>query len=456
MNWRTVLTCVIVSLALLAAEASAVDLRIGTFNVDVTPPAGSPLCDGLVPPATGVNDPLSARGIILKADDQAPLVLVSVDWVGIGNEGHDAWRKAIADACETSIDRVSVHTLHQHDAPGCDFLADRIASEAGLAGQIFNVEFAREAIERVAAAAAKAQQELTPVTHVGRGLARVDKVASSRRILGPDGKVKYERMSSGAKNPIMRDLPEGTIDPNVRLVSFWSGDQPLVVLSYYATHPQSYYYTGLCSADFVGMARDKGQSQGQSDLHIHFNGAGGNVSAGKYNDGSPEMRPILADRLVDGMKRASDSTEKIPVDDLTLSWDTRDVSLPVSDWCNETERRAMMNDASQKLIPRLQSARAIAWSQRMNSGHQLTIGRLRLGPIDILHLPGELFVEYQFAAQKLRPEAFVCMAAYGDYGPGYIGTAEAYSQGGYETTTVSRVTPRAEAILMQAISELLR
>jgi hypothetical protein len=82
-----------------------------------------------------------------------------------------------------------------------------------------------------------------------------------------------------------------------------------------------------------------------------------------------------------------------------------------------------------------------------------------LGPVEIVHLPGELFVEYQLAAQKLRPESFVCVAAYGDYGPGYIGTREAYSQGGYETgseSRASRVSPRVESVLLQAMQELLR
>ena len=121
---------------LLCAAADAVELRVATFKVDVTPPPGSPLCDGLVPPATGVNDPLSARGIILQADKQKPVVLVAFDWVGIGNEGHDAFRKAIAEACQTPVDRVCVHAFHQHDAPGCDFLAEKIAAEAGLAERI--------------------------------------------------------------------------------------------------------------------------------------------------------------------------------------------------------------------------------------------------------------------------------------------------------------------------------
>jgi hypothetical protein len=64
-----------------------------------------------------------------------------------------------------------------------------------------------------------------------------------------------------------------------------------------------------------------------------------------------------------------------------------------------------------------------------------------MGPAVVLHMPGELFVEYQLAAQRMRPDRLVCMAAYGDYGPGYIGTEIAYSEGGYETGEASRVAP---------------
>ena len=70
-------------------------------------------------------------------------------------------------------------------------------------------------------------------------------------------------------------------------------------------------------------------------------------------------------------------------------------------------------------------------------------------------MPGELFVEYQIAAQKMHPDDFIAMAAYGDYGPGYIGTAIAYTQGGYETGIVSRVAPQVETVLMEAMRELL-
>jgi hypothetical protein len=159
------------------------------------------------------------------------------------------------------------------------------------------------------------------------------------------------------------------------------------------------------------------------------------------------------------MKLAWDDTKKVPVSDLSFDWATRDVALPVGEWYNEAEQLATLHNTKQQLIPRLRAARNIAWARRVADGHKLTIGRLRLGPIDVLQMPGELFIEYQLAAQKMRPDSFVCMAAYGDYGPGYIGTSDAYGQGGYETgfsTPVSRVSPRVEAVLMGAMQELLK
>jgi hypothetical protein len=75
----------------------------------------------------------------------------------------------------------------------------------------------------------------------------------------------------------------------------------------------------------------------------------------------------------------------------------------------------------------------------------------------MLSLPGELFVEYQLAAKQMRPDLHVMMAAYGDYGPGYIGTSAAYSEGGYETAAgSSSVGPEAEVVLMTAMESLLK
>ena len=438
-----------------AARAESPALSLATFQVDGTPPLGSPLCDAAVPPAVAIDDPLSIRGIILLPAGQQPVVLVAIDWVGVGNEGHDAWRAAIADATGTSIDRVAVHALHQHDAPGCDFTAERIADEHGLGGKLFDPKFSRATINRAAAAAKMAMEHPRAVSHVGAGKAKVHKVASTRRCLGPDGKVMYVRYTS-CKDPKIRAYPEGTIDPFTKAVSFWDGDHPVAVLTYYATHPQSHYRKGRVSADFPGLARAQREKALPGVTHIHFTGAGGDIGAGKYNDGSPQNRPVLADRLAAGMKAAWEATERFPIADAVVRWDTRDVALPLALHLKEESLLAAINNEQAPERDRLSAVRFLAWLRRCQAGHKITLGRLRIGHVDILHLPGELFVQYQLAAQKLRPGSLVCTAAYGDYAPGYIGLAHSYTEGGYETRpTSSLVSPRVETVLMKAIAELM-
>src|SRR4051794_6546688 len=112
-----------VALALTASTWGDEPLRIGVFHVDVTPPLGTPLCDALCKPAKEVVDPLHARGVVLLSAQQ-PIVLCAVDWVGVGNSGYDTFRAELARAAGTTRERVAVHCLHQHDAPGCDFQAD--------------------------------------------------------------------------------------------------------------------------------------------------------------------------------------------------------------------------------------------------------------------------------------------------------------------------------------------
>lgn len=438
-----------------ATIASAADtpLRIALFNVDATPPLGAPLCDGLCPPAASVDDPLSARGIVILSHE-APIVLCAVDWCGIGNRGHDAWRNALAQAAGTTPDRVAVHTLHQHDAPGCDFDAEDLLAEYGLAGQGFHVQFAKMAIERTAQAVQQALKAPKNVTHLGIGVAKVERVASNRRVLGPDGKVKFVRYSS-CRDPEAIAAPEGTIDPNVPAIVFWDGYKPLAILTYYATHPQSYYAKGAVSGDFVGLARAKREQELPGVAHIHFCGAGGNVAAGKYNDGSPERRPELRDRLAAGMRAAWENAKKKPVSAADVHWRTTPVSLPLAPHLDEAKLSAKLGNSAERMGERVRASRDLAWIGRVRAGKQIELACLQIGDAYILHMPGELFVEYQLAAQKMKPDATVCMAAYGDYSPGYIGLEAAYSQGGYETGFVSRTAPAVEHVLMAGMKKLL-
>lgn len=382
-------------------------------------------------------------------------MLCAFDWVGIGNSGYDTFREGLARAAGTTPDRVALHALHQHDAPGCDFRADEILTEFGLGNRLFDVGFARIALDRTAAALTESLRQPQVVTEVGYGKARVDMVASNRRIVGDDGKVKAIRWSA-TKDEAVRAEPEGTIDPFLHLVSFWHEDRPIATLSYYATHPQSHYGLGGVTCDFPGLARNQRDREQPGVAHIHFNGAAGNVTAGKYNDGAPENRPVLTARLAEGMKAAWEATGRMPIQAKDVGWKSVPVSLPPARFLDMAALRQMVANEGANMMQRLRSARQLAWVERCAAGYELDVSCLSLGNVAVLHLPGELFIEYQLAAQAIRPEMPTVMAAYADYGPGYIGLQKSYDQGGYETGEASLVSPEVEGVLMDALRKLLK
>ena len=437
------------SAAPLASSQST--LSISTFQVDATPPIGSALSHGLVKRAIRVGDPTTARGLVLLGAGQ-PIVICAVDWTGLGTDLHDVWRAELAKAVGTRASRVMVHSLHQHDAPGCDFAMDKYLGEYGMKGASCDAPWARQVIQRSALAARDSLNQRQLVTHMGTGRGLVKEVAGNRRILGHDGKVKYTRFSA-AKDPVVRAEPEGLIDPYVRLISFWNGANPVASVTFYATHPQSYYGIGEVSADFVGIARENRKSAVPQAAHIHFNGASGNITAGKYNDGSPENRLLLAGRLSEGMRHAWESTEKVAISSGDVEWQVEPVKLALREGITVARARATLSDANATNVAKLRAGFDLAWIDR--AAKPIDLAMLRLGNARVLFMPGELFIEYQLAAQQMKPDAFVAMAAYGLYGMGYIGTAIAYGQGGYETSEVSRVGPEVEPVLMNAMRKLL-
>ena len=447
-----ILTVVILGLSLIAtASAEKRRLRVGVFDVDASPPIGSPLA---YDPTKEITTPLSCRGIVLVGSGK-PIVMCAVDWIGIGNDGQFAFRNSIATAVGTQLDRVVVHTLHQHDAPRCDFSVDRLLEAYGLSGTGFDPRFAQHVIEKAATAASEAAKKAAPVTHMGIAEGFVEKVASNRRILGEDGKVKHIRWTA-SRDPKIRAFPAGTIDPKLKLLTFWAGDKPSAAVSWYATHPQSYYRTGGANPDFPGLARNAVEKATKVPL-IHFNGAGGNIGAGKWNDGSRENRQILADRVAAGMQRAWASTKPFSITADDVAWAVEPVVLPAAPHLNEEALKTILADDKATPATRWAAGSNLVWLRRCQAKDKIDIACLSIGKARVLHMPGELFVEYQLAAQKLRPDLFVAMAAYGDYAPGYIGTEIAYSQGGYETSErASRVAPSVEKTLMTAVRKLLK
>ena len=454
---RMFLSCLVTSGFAVIARADEKlrpPLSLATFVADVTPPVGHPLQAGVgVKPVAVVADPLFAHGFVLFGAGET-IVLCSVDWCGIGNDAHDRWREALAEAAGTTRERVLVCAIHQHDAPLVDLEAERLIAAQKPGRVSLDFKFHEEVVRSVAEAVKGSLKEARPVTHIGTGQAQVERVASTRRILGADGKVEFVR-GSGSKEPRARTDPEGFIDPWLKTLSFWNGDKALASISVYATHPMSHYGQGQVSADFVGLARRRRQADDPGVLHFYANGCGGDLAPGKYNDGSPAIRLELAERLYRAWKSAWDQTKKHPLDKLSFR------SIPFRLEPNETagfrvdDLTAILTGATSSFDERVRTAYALSWRKRAVSKRLLDLPVLDFGVAYLLLLPGEPFVEYQLFAQRQRPDSFVMTLGYGDYGPVYIPTDKAFDEGGYEPGQWSFVAPGVEKTLKDAIAKAL-
>jgi hypothetical protein len=433
-----------------AGEVEPARFQLATFSADITPPVGSPLCGGWITPGRLVDDPLRALGVVLLGADK-PIVLCALDWVETNNSAYDYWRVALAHAAGTDESHVAVQCVHPHDTPWANLEAHKLVQAADKRLQLMHPESFYAAVEGTAKALRNSLTRLTPITHVGCGESRVNEVASARRVLGADGKVQFSRTST-CRDPLARECPEGLIDPELKTVSFWKDATPVAALHYYATHPMSRYGNGRVSSDFCGLARDRRQDETPGTFNIYFTGCAGDVTAGKYNDGADGMRQILTDRMNAAMATAWSETKVEPL--TSLSWYVDSVTFgprPEPEFA-PSALRATLKDSSSPAFPRLRAAIILSWLDRIDK--PVEISRLQCGRINLVHLPGEPFVQYQLLAQQQRPAEVVCVAGYGDGGMGYIPLKQSFVEGGYEPT-MAFVSDRCEADLTQAMTRVL-
>jgi hypothetical protein len=424
------------------------------FSANVTPPLGHPCMAGGIAPARRVVDPLEAIGFVLWGGTLArPVVFVTLDWCELRNDAYDRWRDVLAASAQTDAQHVFVTTVHQHDAPIADLRAQRLLEEQHGTGSICNQAFHELMVQRVARAVRASIAKRVQVTHLGVGQAKVEKVASNRRYSLRDGSIAYDR-TSASRSPQAHEAAEGTIDPWLKMLSFWNGDVPLVAVSQYAVHPMSFYGQGGISADFVGIARRARQKALPDVLQLYVSGCSGNVTAGKYNDGSTENRPVLASRIEKAMTHAWASTRQFPFEQAAL----RVVPLhfePRSDAGFTTDELTTRLRDDSRPFGQCLAALGLSWRERVDSGQTVDLPVLDLGPAVLLLLPGECYVEYQILAQQLRPDACVMAIGYGESATGYIPTSLQVAEHDPNLRDWCWVAPTAENMLRKALKDAL-
>jgi len=423
--------------------------HVAPFEADITIPIGHACMGGGVADAKEIVDPLYAKGFTLLGAGK-PVVVVALDWCQCNNDSYARWRAALAEAAVTTPGRVMLATVHQHDAPMCDLTAQTLLDAQGLKGWNCDPEFHERAVQRTAGALKHSLKSARRVTHFGVGQAKIEMLASNRRIVRPDGTITWER---GSASGDLFGASEGEIDPWLKTISFWNGKTPVLAWSCYAVHPMSYYGRGGVSADFPGMARARRQQDDPDTFQVYFTGCGGDTTAGKYNTGAPTNRPVLAERLYQGMLAAWKATQRQPL--RKIDYRVAELRLPARDTGKFTldAMRATLANTNATRWQRISAALGLSWRQRVARDEPIDVPCLDLGGGAALFaiLPAESFVGYQLAAQRLRPASFVMVAGFGEGAPGYIPTDQCWRDG--YNDDYCWVEPLTEKNIMQAVVE---
>lgn len=402
-------------------------LTAGFARADITPEPGIHMGGywGRTSGATGVHDPLWARAMVLGSGADR-IGLVALDLVGLSAATVAQMRQAAAAAAGLSADRLLVCCTHTHAGP----LSLPFRGMGEMDG-----EYMDRLVGFVARAVAHADGDRS---EAGLAYARPEARLGINRRQDADGKVI-----------IGRD-PDGPTAPYAHVLHLRRQGRQDIVLFSHACHPVVLGNANYAiSADFAGAAvRAVEERAGVCALFV--NGACGDVNpkrAGGTFDDVDELGGELAAATVNGLGSAvalqpgsvgaSAQTVELPLIDPPSLAKTAAAKVVLKIRAEVARLRSGGGDYWAQLVPRarLQWVDEMLDLARAGAGglsQPFEIQGLRLGPMVLLGMAGEMFVRYQLDLEAASPMQPTALVGYANGCVGYVPTADEYGRGGYE------------------------
>lgn len=454
-------------------------IRAGAVKVDITPPL--PACYDLLQVATEVAHPLHARVLYLDdADDQ--VLLVAVDYEGILRTAYDTLRQAIAEATGVPRSRIVVNSNHSHNAPWVNLDLQELLAPHGL--RQVDTEYFDDTVAEIAKAARQAKEKCRAVT-ISAGSAQLPEMAWNRRS-------GYARPEDVDRLNRERRYPIGVTDPTMGLVRFDDlQGNAVAVLSVYASHYVS-AGSNKISSSYSGPAMDRIERElGNDCVSLFFQGCAGNVVPPPgFPNGSKE-NVEKAGELFAGRALPVLEKEMKRVDRGRFDFASKRVRLPLAPLREHGSIDSVRSMFAKPAVNASAHHRALTLSQLQQRfdealklyqehqerpyvlnltayGDRLTLARrldewsdydlqaLRAGPLSLVILPGESFIEFALEIRRRAGCEFTFVAGYADMTPVYIPDETAFEEGGYEVGLWCYSTPQTGNVLVREAVDLLR
>jgi hypothetical protein len=409
-------------LVLLAAlPVSAAGLRAATAKVDITPQTPQWLMGYQARKSTGVHDPIYHRVLALESNG-TEFVLAASDLTLFSPAVYDE----VAEELERTIGIPRTHfwwsVTHTHAAPevGAPGIYKTLL---GRSDHEWDREYTAFVTQALVRAVREAHDHLEPARIAfGQGTAMAN---INRRAKDVDGTV-----SLGFN-------PDGPTDRQIGLMRIARADgTPIALIANYAIHGTAMSGQNLqISGDVPGVVSAYLEDKTGATV-LFVNGAAGNLAP--IYHGFPdakgahlsEFRVLLGDHVLSALRQTAAGTS-----DVTL-------------WAGETT----------VVTPRREG---LEWPSELgrytaaNGDVKLPVRFLRINDTVIWSMPVELFCEIAMSVRERSRFAHTFYFGYTNGWLGYLPTAQAFAEGGYEPKT-SVFTPQAEGELTEAVVAFLR
>ncbi|MHC4207780.1 MAG: hypothetical protein ACYSTT_24255, partial [Planctomycetota bacterium] len=357
------------------AASNEKTLLAGYAELDITPVLGTGMPGYFHGrKADGVLDPLLIKALALTHDDTT-LLIVAVDLIAFDRPFVDKLRNAIREKTLIPPERIFIHTTHTHTGARVTEIADALP-------------------QQMTSVAAKALENRKPEMRVTLGSTEEYSVTFIRRYLMKDGTV---RTNPGRKNPnIVR--PIGRIDAKVNVLSFHKTKISLVSHGLHLDCVSGSKF----SADYPYHLTETIRQELGSDWNVvYLNACSGNINHININDKEQRSSYQESTKIGRTLGRAAllahNNSAEIKVDRINSS--VRQIQCPIRKVPKEIyewAKNEMQNDsekASKRNFNELTPRGIIRLAEAKEQNRTAEIIALRIGPVGIVGLPAECFVE---------------------------------------------------------------
>lgn len=393
-------------------------LQAGTAIADITPPLEVGLLTssvaGTYAPFTSVRLPLKARVLVLVSGNEK-VALVSLDLLALNDTSVDGWaafKAALSE--EIAPENIILTCTHTHTAP----------ESVALSALYLSTEYRQwlhEIKQRIKKAISTALHQARACT-MSIGSTKLEGYSLQRRVPTAAGITMSDALQPVSAEMMNRE----PVDRRVHAIRFMDGNGVVIATIVHAVcHPVHEMCLLHISPDFPGELCIALEKTG-----VAASGTGAGPAA--FTNDQPLRSP-------------GNSSAGMP---LFLNGAAGDVNPPtVSGGAGDAHRHgvALANAVQQQsgwvapadntfAMTHLEMDLPVRTGVHVNNPQDALarINAIAIGPLAIVFLPGEPFTETAMEIEYRSPFAYTLVAAYAENSVGYIPTAAAFEEGGYE------------------------